>query len=72
MQKLIFFFAIVIMNHVYLLKNFQRIGGENISPVTRAFGWSLSRGLDVDDNHYPDFAVGAYDSDQAILLKYVT
>ncbi|XP_014668722.1 PREDICTED: integrin alpha-9-like [Priapulus caudatus] len=47
----------------------QRIGGEDISPVTRSFGWSLSRGLDIDNNLYPDIAVGAYESDQAILLK---
>lgn len=35
----------------------------------RAFGFSLSAGLDLDGNQYPDLLVGDYQSDRAILLK---
>ncbi|XP_060521290.1 integrin alpha-PS1-like isoform X2 [Cylas formicarius] len=33
------------------------------------FGYSLSGGLDMDNNGYPDLLVGAYDSDRALLFK---
>lgn len=38
------------------------------SPVS-TFGFSLSGGLDLDGNLYPDLAIGAYESNTAFLLK---
>lgn len=38
-------------------------------PGLKTFGFSLSGGLDSDDNEYPDLLIGAYNSDRAIQLK---
>ena len=35
----------------------------------RTFGWSLSGGMDLDGNEYPDLLVGAYESAKAVYLK---
>lgn len=37
----------------------------------RTFGYSLSGGMDLDDNGYPDLLVGAYDTDSILLLRSV-
>lgn len=34
----------------------------------KTFGYSLSGGLDMDGNSYPDLLVGAYESDKALLF----
>lgn len=39
-------------------------------PPISTFGWSLSGGMDMDNNLYPDLLVGAYLSNTAILLKW--
>ncbi|KRY74184.1 Integrin alpha ina-1 [Trichinella pseudospiralis] len=39
-----------------------------LNPI-QTFGWSLSGGLDMDNNGYPDLLVGAFKSDMAILLR---
>ena len=49
----------------------QIIRPENLGiPSLSGFGYSISQVQeDVDDNGYPDFVVGAPDSDEAILLR---
>lgn len=32
-------------------------------------GYSLSGGLDLDENGYPDLLIGAYESDSVVLLR---
>ncbi|XP_050388570.1 integrin alpha-4 [Patella vulgata] len=46
----------------------QRIVGSDLKPSLLGFGWSISRPHDVDGNFYSDFVVGAYGSDNAVLL----
>lgn len=52
----------------------QKIQAEDLSkqsqvPLT-TFGFSLSGGIDLDGNTYPDLAVGAYESGVVYLFKY--
>lgn len=47
----------------------QRIGAEEINPLISGFGISISRGLDIDDNFYPDLLIGSYSSSNAVLLR---
>ncbi|XP_076326864.1 integrin alpha-4-like isoform X1 [Tachypleus tridentatus] len=47
----------------------QRIGVSDLDKRLRGFGISIGRGLDIDSNSYPDLLIGAYDSDQAVLLR---
>ncbi|XP_068458034.1 integrin alpha-3-like isoform X2 [Clinocottus analis] len=45
----------------------QVIWGSRVSPAFRTFGYSLSGGLDVDGNQYPDLLVGSLDDTVALL-----
>ncbi|KAI5641647.1 integrin alpha domain-containing protein [Phthorimaea operculella] len=47
----------------------QAITAEEMAPGLTTFGFSLSGGVDLDDNYYPDLAVGAYKSDSVVFLK---
>lgn len=38
-------------------------------PRLRTFGWSLTSGVDVDNNKYLDLLVGAYESGTAVLFR---
>lgn len=47
----------------------QRIGAVDLSMDLRGFGLSLSETRDIDGNHFPDLAIGAYNSGHAVLLR---
>ncbi|XP_068245736.1 LOW QUALITY PROTEIN: integrin alpha-PS2-like [Palaemon carinicauda] len=47
----------------------QVIQASDLSHRLSTFGWSLSGGLDMDNNVYPDLLIGSYASDAAVLLK---
>ncbi|XP_021931323.1 integrin alpha-PS3-like isoform X2 [Zootermopsis nevadensis] len=47
----------------------QRIVGKEVHTDILGFGISFSKSLDIDGNNYSDFAVGAYKSGHAIVLK---
>uniref|UniRef100_A0A182Q008 Integrin alpha-2 domain-containing protein n=1 Tax=Anopheles farauti TaxID=69004 RepID=A0A182Q008_9DIPT len=54
-----------------LAKASQVIQAEEMSGVARlsTFGFSLSGGIDLDGNRYPDMVVGAYETDKALVFK---
>lgn len=53
-----------------LAKHSQVIYAEDLNiPYLSTFGFSLSGGLDLDGNLYPDLVVGAYESSKAIFFK---
>ena len=47
----------------------QRIAASEVGSNLRTFGWSISAGMDLDKNLYPDLLVGAYESGNAVYLK---
>ncbi|BFY97498.1 hypothetical protein BsWGS_00539 [Bradybaena similaris] len=48
----------------------QRIAAEDLPvPGLVSFGYSLSGGIDLDENEYPDLLVGAYESDAVALIR---
>ncbi|XP_026803028.3 integrin alpha-4 [Pangasianodon hypophthalmus] len=47
----------------------QRITGSVLGHSLSMFGQSISGGIDVDGNGYPDIAVGAFLSDAAVVLR---
>ncbi|KAI1899494.1 hypothetical protein AGOR_G00062380 [Albula goreensis] len=47
----------------------QRITGSVLGNAFKMFGQSVSGGVDVDGNGYPDVAVGAFLSDSAVVLR---
>lgn len=47
----------------------QKIVGSQIKSGIKMFGVSISGGVDVDQNKYPDIAVGAYGSEQAVIVR---
>uniref|UniRef100_A0A914YIK9 Integrin alpha-2 domain-containing protein n=1 Tax=Panagrolaimus superbus TaxID=310955 RepID=A0A914YIK9_9BILA len=47
----------------------QRIGADNLHPDLKTFGFSVAGSRDIDDNGYPDIAVGATESNQAVILR---
>ncbi|XP_062035749.1 integrin alpha-9 [Lepus europaeus] len=47
----------------------MKLSGRKINPVLRMFGQSISGGIDMDGNGYPDVTVGAFMSDSVVLLR---
>ncbi|XP_048451584.1 integrin alpha-9-like [Rhincodon typus] len=47
----------------------MRISGQTINPILRMFGQSISGGVDMDGNSYPDVTIGAFMSDSVVLLR---
>ncbi|XP_056610488.1 integrin alpha-4 isoform X1 [Triplophysa dalaica] len=47
----------------------QRITGSLLGNKLRMFGQSVSGGVDIDGNNYPDVAVGAFLSDSAVVFR---
>ncbi|XP_053373230.1 integrin alpha-4-like isoform X2 [Mercenaria mercenaria] len=47
----------------------QRIAGSDLDVGIRTFGWSIYGNEDIDDNSFPDLAVGAYESNTAFMLR---
>ncbi|XP_077978498.1 integrin alpha-8-like [Glandiceps talaboti] len=47
----------------------QIVTASDINTNLRTFGSSLAGGLDMDNNQYPDILVGAYSSDNAVLIR---
>uniref|UniRef100_G3SN35 Integrin alpha first immunoglubulin-like domain-containing protein n=1 Tax=Loxodonta africana TaxID=9785 RepID=G3SN35_LOXAF len=47
----------------------MKLSGQKINPVLRMFGQSISGGIDMDGNGYPDVTVGAFMSDSVVLLR---
>ena len=48
---------------------FQVIFASSLNSQLRTFGWSLSGGMDIDENKYPDLLVGAYESGHAVSMS---
>jgi integrin alpha 8 len=57
------------VNFIFCLFFSQVIYAKEISSSVKTFGWSLSAGMDLDENNYPDLLVGAYDSNNAVYLR---
>ena len=47
----------------------QRIFAKEVYSGLSTFGWSISGGMDLDGNEYPDLLVGAYESSNAVYLR---
>ncbi|XP_012263310.2 integrin alpha-PS1 isoform X2 [Athalia rosae] len=47
----------------------QVIHSHQMPTSLSTFGYSLSGGIDMDQNGYPDLLVGAYDNDAVVLLR---
>ncbi|EFA09341.2 Integrin alpha-PS2-like Protein [Tribolium castaneum] len=47
----------------------QVIFAEDVAPSLTTFGFSITGGMDLDNNQYPDMAVGAYESNKAFFFR---
>lgn len=49
----------------------QKLIPETVDQSIRTFGWSLSYGMDIDENGYSDLAVGAYETNNVIIYRTI-
>ncbi|CAL8087232.1 unnamed protein product [Orchesella dallaii] len=49
----------------------QKLEPEMIDTKIKTFGWSLSLGVDIDGNGYPDLAVGAYETNHVVVYRTI-
>ncbi len=49
--------------------NVQVIFARDLNSNLRTFGWSLSGGMDLDQNKYPDLLIGAYESGHTVHMR---
>uniref|UniRef100_A0A8D0HE68 Integrin subunit alpha 9 n=1 Tax=Sphenodon punctatus TaxID=8508 RepID=A0A8D0HE68_SPHPU len=47
----------------------MKIPGQRVNPTLRMFGQSISGGIDMDGNGYPDVTIGVFMSDNVVLLR---
>ncbi|XP_026576402.1 integrin alpha-9 [Pseudonaja textilis] len=47
----------------------MRISGRKLNPWLQMFGQSISGGVDMDGNDYPDVTIGAFMSNNVVLLR---
>uniref|UniRef100_A0A8C6GH49 Integrin alpha-9 n=1 Tax=Mus spicilegus TaxID=10103 RepID=A0A8C6GH49_MUSSI len=47
----------------------MKLSGRRLNPTLRMFGQSISGGIDMDGNGYPDVTIGAFLSDSVVLLR---
>ncbi|KAK9396525.1 integrin alpha-9 [Crotalus adamanteus] len=47
----------------------MKISGRKLSPRLQMFGQSISGGIDMDGNGYPDVTIGAFMSNNVVLLR---
>ena len=60
---------LIVFNKYYTLAPNQVLKAKEINLNLRGFGISFARGLDVDNNDYPDIIVGAHNSNTAVVLR---
>lgn len=53
------------------MKPDQIVTAESLPVILRTFGYSLSGGVDLDANGYPDLLVGAYENVSYLLRYYL-
>ena len=51
------------------MSNFKVIFASDLGVSLKTFGWSLSGGMDLDGNRYPDLLVGAYESGHVVHMR---
>lgn len=57
-------------NYAFFPPKLQILKAEDIPGLAPStFGYSLSGGLDMDQNDYPDLMVGAYEDDRVFLVR---
>ena len=67
-KRLLIFTIFANINSIIFLI-IQEIYAAELGVAVSTFGWSLSGGLDMDNNYYPDILVGAYEANKVFMFK---